>query len=78
MTSQDTTTTTPTQTKHAARTALHKDHAERGNGATTRKKGRLNEGKTCKGTKINPEKTAGDKKEKEKQGQGHEEKIKPR
>tara|TARA_B100000513_G_scaffold171070_1_gene86970 strand:+ start:913 stop:1074 length:162 start_codon:yes stop_codon:yes gene_type:complete len=42
------------------------------------KKGRLNEGKTCKGTKINPEKTAGDKKEKEKQGQGHEEKIKPR
>ena len=40
----------------AARTALHKEHAEIGNDVTMRKKGRINEEKKRKGTKINPEK----------------------
>ena len=35
----------------AARTALHKEHAEIGNDVTMRKKGRINEEKKRKGTK---------------------------
>ena len=51
MTPQDTTTTTQTQAKQsAARTALHKDHAEMGNDVTTRKgRGGLNEGGKVQG-----------------------------
>ncbi len=57
-----TSTTTPTQAKQSgARAALHKDHAANGN--DVKKSGRLNEGKQCEGTKINPKKKPCKKKE---------------